>query len=126
MRRQWLGRGDRGAASVEIAGYAALMLATLLIGVQVATWGLAALGARYAANQAAQAARAYGATAADGRAAAESILRSAVGNTLHGAQVTVTRDATTVSVTVTGTAVAILPGFTPIVSVTVHAPAEEP
>jgi hypothetical protein len=111
---------------VEIAGYAALMLATLLIGVQVVTWGLAALGARYAANQAAQAARGYRASAADGRAAAESILHSAVGSTLDGAQVAVTRDATTVTVTVTGTAVAILPGFTPTVTVTVHAPTEEP
>ncbi len=52
------------------------------------------------------------------------ILRSAVGNALHDPQTTVTRSATTVTVTVRGTAISIIPGFRPPVTVTVQVPAE--
>ena len=116
--------GDRGAVTVEIAGYTPLMLATLLVGVQVVMWGMAALGAHYTANHAAQAARVRGGTAAAGQADAEAILRSAVGNALDDPHTTVTRTATTVTVTVRGTAVSIIPGFRPVVTVTVQAPVE--
>ncbi len=121
--RRCLG-GDRGAVTVEIAGYTTLMLATLLVGVQVVMWGMAALGAHYTANHAAQTARVHGANAAAGQADADAILRSAVGNALHDPQTTVTRSATTVTVTVRGTAISIIPGFRPPVTVTVQVPAE--
>ena len=122
----WLRRlaGDRGAVTVEIAGYTTLMLATLLVGVQVVMWGMAALGAHYTANHAAQTTRVYNATAAAGQADADAILTSAVGNALDNPQVTVTRTATTVTVTVTGKAVSIIPGVHPPVTVTIHAPVE--
>lgn len=123
-RRWWRTRGDDGATTVEIAGYTTLMLAALLVGVQVVMWGMAALGAHYAADQAAQQARQYGATAADGQAQAASVLDSAVGNALNDPLVSVTRTATTVTVTVTGTAVSIIPGFHPTVSATSNAPVE--
>ena len=116
--------GDRGAVTVEIAGYTTLMLATLLVGVQVVMWGMAALGAHYTANHAAQTARVHGGTAAAGQADAEAILRSAVGNALDDPNTTVTRTATTVTVTVRGTAISIIPGFRPAVTVTVQAPVE--
>ena len=115
---------DRGAATVEIAGYTTLMLLTLLVGVQVVMWGMAALGAHYTANHAAQTTRVHGGSAADGQAEANAILTSAVGNALHNPQVAVTRTATTVTVTVTGTAVSIIPGFHPPVTASVHAPVE--
>jgi len=116
--------GDRGAVTVEIAGYTPLMLATLLVGVQVVMWGMAALGAHYTANHAVQAARVRGGTAAAGQADADANLRSAVGNALDDPHTTVTRTATTVTVTVRGTAISIIPGFRPVVTVTVQAPVE--
>lgn len=117
-------RGDDGATTVEIAGYTTLMLAALLVGVQVVMWGMAALGAHYAADRAAQQARQYGATAANGQAQAAAVLGSVVGNALSDPQVEVTRTATTITVTVTGTAVSIIPGFHPTVSATSNAPVE--
>jgi hypothetical protein len=116
--------GDRGAVTVEIAGNTTLMLATLLVGVQVVMWGMAALGAHYTANHAAQTARVHGSTAAAGQADADAILRSAVGNALDDPRTTVIRTATTVTVTVRGTAISIIPGFRPAVTVTVQAPVE--
>lgn len=120
----WRARGDEGATTVEVAGYTTLMLAALLVGVQVVMWGIAALGAHYAADQAAQRARQYGASAADGHAQAASVLGSAVGNALSDPQVDVSVTATTVTVTVTGTAVSIIPGFRPTVTATSNAPVE--
>jgi regulator of protease activity HflC (stomatin/prohibitin superfamily) len=87
-------------------------------------WGMAAQAARYTANHAAQTARVYNATAAAGQADADAILTSVVGNALDNPQVTVTRTATTVTVTVRGNTVSIIPGIHTPVTVTVHAPVE--
>ncbi len=84
-------RADRGAATVEVAGWVTLMLLALLAGVQVVMWGYAALGARYAANHAAQTTRVHGGTAAAGQADADATLASVVGNGLQNPQVTVAR-----------------------------------
>jgi hypothetical protein len=102
---------DRGAATVEVAGWVTLMLLAMLVGVQVVMWGYAALGARYTADHAAQTSRVQGGTAAAGTADAHAVLATVVGNGLQHPQVTVTRSATTVTVTVTGNAVAVLPGL---------------
>lgn len=116
--------GDRGAVTVEVAGYTLLMLLALMIGVQAVTWGWAALGARYTANHAAQQARLHGGTVADGQADATTILTSVVGTALNDPQVDIDRTATEVTVTVRGRAALIIPGFRPLVTVTVHAPVE--
>jgi hypothetical protein len=124
-RRRWRGLdGDRGAVTVEVAGYTTLMLLAMMIGVQAVMWGMATLGARYTANHAAQQTRVHGGTVAAGEADANAILDSAVGNALNDPQVEISRTATTVTVTVRGTAISIIPGFTPPVTVTVHAPVE--
>ena len=115
---------DRGAVTVEVAGYTTLMLLALTVGVQVVMWGLAALGARYTANHAAQAARLYDATATAGRNDGQAMLDSAVGTALRESRVTVTRTATTVTVTVEGDAVQVVPFVRPPVTVTVTAPVE--
>ena len=117
-------QGDRGAATVEVAGNLALMLLTVSVGVQVAAWGLAALGAHYSANQAANTARLHGSSAAAGQATGNTMLNSAVGTALRDSSVTVTRTATTVTATVTGRAATIIPGINPPVTVTVHVPVE--
>ncbi|AXH93580.1 TadE family protein [Micromonospora aurantiaca] len=116
--------GDRGAVTVEVAGYTLLMLLAMMIGVQAVTWGLAALGARFTANHAAQRTRVYGGTIAAGEADANTILASAVGNALNDPRVDIGRSATTVTVTVRGTATSIIPGFRPPVTATVHVPVE--
>lgn len=110
---------DRGAATVQVAGWVTLMLMTMLVGVQVVMWGYAALGARYTANHAAQTTRVLGGTAAAGQADADATLASVVGNGLQDPRVTVTRTATTVTVTVTGNAVPILPGLSVPVTATI-------
>lgn len=118
-------RGDRGAATVEVAGNLALMLLTVSVGVQVAAWGLAALGAHYSANQAANTARLHGSSAAAGQADGYTMLSSAVGTALRDPTVTVTRSTTTVTATVTGHAASIIPGISPPVTITVHVPVEK-
>jgi hypothetical protein len=100
------------------------MLLTVSAGVQVAAWGLAALGAHYTASAAAQEARMYGSTAAAGRAEGLTMLGSATGAALRDPNVTVTRDATTVTVTITGRAASVIPGVHPPVAVTVSVPVE--
>jgi hypothetical protein len=115
---------DRGLATVEVVGYMILVIGLLFLGVQMVMWGAAGYGARLAADRAAQAARVYGSTAEAGRAEAELMLTTVVGSKLRDAQVSVTRTATTVTVTITGHAQQVVPGFDPPVSVTVSVPVE--
>src|SRR5438477_3571250 len=115
---------DRGSVTVEAPATITLMLLALLVGVQVVMWLMAAVGAHYTANHAAQTSRLYGSSAAAGQDDANVILTSAVGSALNDPTVTVTRTATTVTVTVRGTAFSIIAGFRPPVSATVQAPLE--
>lgn len=100
-------RSDRGSLSLEMA---ILMPAVFLIVfgvVQGAVWYHARTVATAAANQAAASARAEGASSSEGTAAAEAIL-SRNSDVLRGSSVSVSGDATTVTVTVTGRAAVIL------------------
>jgi peptidoglycan/LPS O-acetylase OafA/YrhL len=115
---------DRGSTSVEMVGYTAVMLAALLIGVQVAVWGLAQLACSYAANHALQTTRVQGGTASAGRSDATTVLTSINGNLVTDAKVSTNRTATTATVTVTGTAVTVIPFLSLPVSTTVNAPVE--
>jgi hypothetical protein len=111
-------------ASVEALGYITLSIFAFMAAVQLVMWGLAALGAHYAADHAAQAARLYASSAAAGRADAITMLDSTVGAGLADAHATVTRTAATVTVTITGHAVTVVPGLRPPVTVTVTVPVE--
>jgi len=122
--RRYRLRGDRGTATVEVTIYTPVLLALVPLGVQVAVWGMAWLGADYTASHAAQTTRVYGGTVADGQAAAAGILDSAVGQRLYDPQVSITRSATTVTVTVRGTAASLIPGWAPPVTATVVVPVE--
>lgn len=95
-------RGDRerGDANVEftiIFPLFGLMILAILFG---GIYYDAGNAAQAAANIAANEARAYGATAADGQSAAENFIAENAKN-LHDATVTVDRSATDVTVTVT-------------------------
>ncbi|MDG4795434.1 TadE family protein [Micromonospora sp. WMMD1082] len=115
---------DRGMATIEATGGLVMMFVLLTLGVQLVVWGIAAYGGRLAADHAAQAARVHGATAAAGHAEADLILSGTVGRKLRDPHVTVTRTTTTVTVRVVGHAQSVIPGFAPVVGVTVSVPVE--
>jgi hypothetical protein len=125
-RRASTRQRDRGAATVELAGYAVVVFTLLTLAVQLVLWGLAAFSARIVADHALQAARVYQSDAGAGQAEAAAMLSSTAGRGLRDPQVTVTRTATTVIVHISGHAAAVVPGLEPTVNLTVSAPVERP
>lgn len=102
-------RAERGSTTVEMVGYGAVMLLALLIGVQAATWGLAQLACRYAANHALQVTRVQGGTVEAGQLDATATLRQIDAKLVTDPSAHATRDATTATVTVAGDAVQVIP-----------------
>jgi Flp pilus assembly protein TadG len=93
---------DRGAVTVEVLLYAPLLGLFLFTIIQAALWGAALVGARAAADGAARDAAAYGGTADDARASAQTRLQNIAGHLLGNPAITVTRDQTAATVTVSG------------------------
>ncbi len=120
--RRW--RADRGSTTVEMVGYFAVMLAALLVGVQAAAWGLAELACRYAANHALQTTRVQGGTAGAGVSDAGTVLDAVDGNLVTGARIQAIRGPDTATVTVSGTAIVVIPFLHLPVAATVTAPVE--
>lgn len=115
---------ERGGASIELVVAAPLMLLLVMLVAQFALWAHATHIAQAAANSGVQAARAYTSTAEVGRARATSILDQLAGTVLTGARVEARRDNATATVTVTGDAVAVVPGLHLPVRASVTAPRE--
>jgi Flp pilus assembly protein TadG len=115
---------DRGSVSVELVVATPLMLLLIMMVGQFAMWAHATHIAQAAANSGVQSARAYTSTADAGRTQATSVLDQLAGTVLTDAHVEARRDATTATVTVTGDAVAVLPGLNLPVHVSVTAPRE--
>ncbi len=120
-------RDERGANSLELAMYAPLMMFIVFLAVQFAMSWHASQVASAAAREAARVARIEGGTdpALDqgedrGRDYAEAL----GGKVLLGVDVDVVRIGDQVRATVSGTAVEVIPGFTPSVSETVQGPME--
>jgi hypothetical protein len=107
-----------------MVAYTAVMLATLLIAVQVAVWGLAQLSCRYAANHALQVTRVQGGTAAAGETDAAAVLDAINANLVSNETIHADRDATTATVAVKAHALQVLPILTVPVGATVSAPVE--
>lgn len=122
---RWWRRPDRGSTSVEMVGYTAIMLFALLVGVQASAWGLAELACRYAASHALQTTRVEGGTAAAGESDAHAVLDQVNANLVTGVQTTASRDATTATVTIRGTALRIVPFLSLPVGATLSAPVED-
>jgi Flp pilus assembly protein TadG len=118
------GSGDLGAASTELVIAAPLLALLLLLIVQFGVWAHAQHVAHAAANEALQAARAYQSSAAIGNAQGQEMLDQTAGAILNDHSVSVTRGATTVSVTIAGHAASVVPGLRPSVRVTVVGPVE--
>jgi hypothetical protein len=115
---------DRGSTTVELVVATPLMLLLLMLVVQFALWAHAGHIAQAAANSGVQAARAYRSAPDAGSAEARTVLEHSAGSILTGVQVTANRDAQTATVTVTGQALAVVPGLHLAVRASVTAPRE--
>ncbi|OKJ95621.1 TadE/TadG family type IV pilus assembly protein [Amycolatopsis sp. CB00013] len=102
--------GDRGEVTVELVIATPLLLLALLAIIQLAVWSHATHVAQTAASQALAAARVQHGTAGAGHAAGQRLLADLAAGPLREPQLTVTRDATSVAVSVRGEAAAVLPG----------------
>jgi Flp pilus assembly protein TadG len=112
---------DRGSSSVEFTILFPIIVVLLLAGPQLVLWYFARETAQAAASAAARAATVSTASAADGRAAADSYLTRVGRDTITSYRIEETHSATTVTVhiRVTVPAVIPLPGFTPAADVTI-------
>ncbi|MFD0555651.1 TadE-like protein [Stackebrandtia endophytica] len=114
---------DAGSGTVDAVIITPVLLLLVALIIHAGVWGHAGNVARSAAHAAAEAARAYTATSADGQTAGEAMLAD-IGGALTGHEVTVTRTDTQVTVTVTGTALEVVPGMGWTVRAEVTAPVE--
>lgn len=108
MMRQ---RDESGESMVQTVILAPALFLLIMGVIQVALIAHAQNVAEAAAQEGAAAAREFNATEADGRAKAASALAALGPRMLTGRRVVVDRTATTVTVTVTGRALTLVPGF---------------
>jgi Flp pilus assembly protein TadG len=124
-RRRWriLRRGDRGASPVELAIVSLGLLVLTFSVIQVGLVFYARSLAHVAATQAVNVARGYGATDEAGRQKAVAFLNRA-GDGLRNPTITIRRTGTEVTVTVTGSAISVLPGLRFTVQQSAHGSVE--
>lgn len=106
--RQVMG-DDRGSATAELAVATPLLLLMVMLIVQFALWSHASHVAQAAAAQGLAAARTVAGTGADGTREASALLSQLAGGPLADPLVDTTRDATSVTVTVSGTVTPVVP-----------------
>jgi hypothetical protein len=118
-------RRDVGSASIEFAITAATVMAVIFTAIQASTWFWARSIASAAAQEGADAQRAYNAAPGVGQVRAQAFITSTKDG-LNDAQVTVTGTPEGVQVTVTGHCLSVLPGFCTAfpVTATVHGTTE--
>lgn len=118
-------RFDRGSASIEFAITAVAVMAIIFAAIQAACWYWAKSIALAAAEEGADAQRAYNAAPGAGQTRADAFILSA-GDSLSATTVTVTSDGRQVQATVTGRCLSIIPGFCDAfpVTATAHATVE--
>ena len=114
-------RDDRGALTASVAVLAAV-LALFFAVVQISLWFYGRSVATTAARHGLDAARIESGSAADGRSTALEFLSQAGGVTDY--TVGTTRSATDVEVTISGSAVTVLPFFDVPITVTIDGPVE--
>lgn len=102
-------RDDRGSATAELAVATPLLLLMLMLIVQFALWSHASHVAQAAAAQGLGAARTVAGTGADGTREASELLAQLAGGPLADPLVETTRDATSVTVAVSGTVTPVVP-----------------
>jgi TadE-like protein len=119
-------RRDTGSASIEFAITAVAVMAVIFTAIQAATWFWARSIALAAAQEGADAQRAYNASPGAGQARAQAFITSTKDG-LTNTTITVTADPAGVQVTVRGHCLTILPGFCNAfpVAATVHGTTEK-
>ena len=118
-------REERGSASLQLAVLLPVLFGVMFLGLQAALVYHARTIALAAATDGARAAAVEGGTSSDGAAAATDFLAQAGGSdVLEHAAVTAQRSAGSATVTVTGTALTVLPGWHPAIRQSATLPAE--
>jgi hypothetical protein len=117
------GASERGSQTVEAIIVLPVLFGIFFLIVQGAVWLHAGNIAQASASSAYNSARLYDASAADGVAAGTATAQQS-GTVLIGSAVAVDRTATTVTVTVTGNAPTLVPGWDTHVERTVSGPVE--
>lgn len=123
--REWAAttRSERGSATLELAVIFPVVLIIFWACLQAAFYFHARSIAFTAANEGTRVAAAEHSSTAAGTTAAASFTQRA-GGTLTGTSINVSRSGTTVTTTVTGNALTILPGGSWLISQTVTLPVE--
>src|SRR3954469_17229407 len=107
-------REQGGSASVELVILLPALFAVMFLGMQAALFYHARSIAIAAAQEGARAAGGENASASDGLSAARAFLTDAGGSdVLRGATAHVDRTATTVTVTIRGSSLSVIPGWAP-------------
>jgi Flp pilus assembly protein TadG len=119
MRRP---EAERGSATTEVVLLTPVLLFLIMAIIQFGLWFHAQHVAQAAADQGVRTARSNGSTVEEGRRRAEDFLDTAAPTLIGDPVIVARRDSDVASVTVDGTAVALVPGL----SLTVHAEATSP
>ena len=119
MRRP---EAERGSATTEVVLLTPVLMFLVMAIIQFGLWFHAQHVAQAAADQGVRAARSNGSTAEEGRQRAEDFLDAAAPTLIADPIVVAGREGDLASVTVDGTATALVPGL----SLTVHAEATSP
>ena len=118
-------RRERGSSSIQMVMLMPALFSIMFLGMQGALYYHARTVAIAAAQEGARAAGSQNGTAADGVSAASSFVSDAGGkDVLPGAHMTGGRSGTTATVTVTGTSLSVIPGWSPAVSQSASVPVE--
>ena len=118
-------RRERGSSSIQMVILMPALFSIMFLGMQGALYYHARTVAIAAAQEGARAAGSQNGTAAEGVSAASSFVSDAGGkDVLPGAHMTGGRSATTATVTVTGTSLSVIPGWSPAVSQSASVPVE--
>jgi Flp pilus assembly protein TadG len=116
---------ERGSSSIQMVILMPALFSIMFLGMQGALYYHARTVAIAAAQEGARAAGSQNGTAADGVSAASSFVSDAGGqDVLPGAHMTGGRSATTATVTVTGSSLSVIPGWSPAVSQSASVPVE--
>ncbi|MGH9248518.1 MAG: TadE family protein [Acidimicrobiales bacterium] len=118
-------QGERGSVSVELVILLPALFAVMFLGMQAALFYHARTVAIAAAQEGAHAAGGENGTESDGITAANAFITDAGGDdVLSGTSTTANRAAATVTVTVTGHSLSVIPGWNPVIVQSASLPVE--
>lgn len=117
-------RDEHGSTSIQMVLLMPALFAVMFLGMQAALHYHARTLAIAAAQEGARAAGAQGGTKADGITTATTYLAATAGDSLTATAVSGNRTATTATITVHGTALSVLPGWTPTITQSASVPVE--